>query len=84
MLKLLLLIGALMIGFPLIIIFAKLILAALGISLGLLSLPLLLVGALLILPIVIIFGLFAKLLPIALVGGFLYIGYRYIKNREYY
>lgn len=84
MLKLLLLIGALMIGFPLIIIFAKLILAVFGISLGFLSLPLLLVGALLILPIVIIFGLFAKLLPIALVGGLLYIGYRYIINREYY
>ena len=84
MLKLLLLIGALMIGFPLIIIFAKLILAVFGISLGFLSLPLLLVGALLILPIVIIFGLFAKLLPIALVGGLIYLGYRYITNREYY
>lgn len=84
MLKLLLLIGALMIGFPLIIIFAKLILAVLGISLGFLSLPLLLVGAFLILPIVIIFGLFAKLLPIALVVGLIYLGYRYITNREYY
>ena len=84
MLKLLLLIGALVIGLPLILIFAKLILAILGISLGLLSLPVLLIGALLILPIVIILAIFTKLLPLILVGGLIYLGYRYMTNRKYY
>lgn len=84
MLKLLLLIGALIIGFPLIILFVKLILGILGITIGIVSLPLLIIGGIILLPIMIVFGLLTKLLPLILVGGLGYFAYRYIRNREYY
>ncbi|WP_311492528.1 hypothetical protein [uncultured Anaerococcus sp.] len=84
MITLLLIIGAIFVGIPLIKLFLKLILGILGISLGLVSLPLLLVGCLVILPIVIVFGILTQLLPIIIVGGLIYLGYRYMTDRNYY
>ena len=81
---LLLIIGDFFIGIPLIKLVFKLILVVLGITLGLVSLPFLLIGGLIILPIVIIFGILTHLLPLIIFGGLIYFGYRYITNREYY
>lgn len=61
-----------------------LILGVLGLTLGLVSFPFLLIGGLIILPIVIIFGILTHLLPLIMVGGLIYLGYRYMTNREYY
>lgn len=84
MLTLLLIIGAFFIGIPLIKLVFKLFLGVLGLTLGLVSLPFLLIGGFIILPIVIIFGILTHLLPLIIFGGLIYFGYRYITNREYY
>ena len=84
MITLLLIIGAIFVGIPLITLFFKLVLGILGISLGLVSLPLLLVGGLVTPPIVIIFGILTHLLPLIIFGGLIYFGYRYMTNRDYY
>ena len=84
MLTLLLIIGAILLGIPLIKLFFKFIFAILGITISLISLPFLLIGGLIILPIVIIFGLLTNLLPIILVGGLIYFAYRYMTNRDFY
>lgn len=84
MLNLILILGALFIGLPLIFFVFKLILGVLGITLGLVSLPILLVGLVVFLPIIIIFGLLTKLLPLFVVVGLGFLAYRYLKNREYY
>lgn len=80
----LLIIGAIFIGIPLIKLVFKLILGVLGLTLGLVSLPFLLIGGLIILPIVIIFGILTHLLPLFIFGGLIYFGYRYMTNRDYY
>ena len=84
MLNLVLIIGAILFGIPIIKLFFKLILGILGITISLVSLPFLLIGGLIILPIVIIFGILTHLLPIILVGGLIYLGYRYMTNRDFY
>lgn len=84
MLTLIFIIGAIMIGIPLIKLFFKLILGVLGLTIGLVSLPFLLIGGLIILPIVIIFGILAQLLPVIIVGGLVYFAYRYFTNMDYY
>ena len=84
MLTLLLIIGAILLGIPLIKLFFKFIFAILSITIGLVSLPFLLIGGLIILPIVIIFGILTNLLPIILVGGLIYFAYRYMTNRDFY
>lgn len=84
MLTLLLIIGAILLGIPIIKLFFKLILGILGITISLVSLPFLLIGALIILPIVIIFGILTHLLPILVLGGLIYLGYKYVQNREFY
>ena len=84
MLTLLLIIGAIFLGIPLIKLFFKFIFAILGITISLISLPFLLIGGLIILPIVIIFGILTKLLPIILVGGLIYFAYKYKTNRDFY
>lgn len=84
MLTLLLIIGAILLGIPILKLLFKFIFAILGITIGLVSLPFLLIGGLIILPIVIIFGILTHLLPIILVGGLIYLGYRYMTNRDFY
>lgn len=84
MLNLFLIIGAILFGIPIIKLFFKLILGILGITISLVSLPFLLIGGLIILPIVIIFGILTHLLPILVLGGLIYLGYKYVQNREFY
>ncbi len=84
MLTLLLIIGAILLGIPIIKLIFKLILGILGITMGLVSLPFLLIGGLIILPIIIIFGILTRLLPIILIGGLIYLAYRYKTNRDFY
>lgn len=84
MLTLLLIIGAILLGIPLIKIFFKLIFAILSIIIGLVSLPFLLIGGLIILPIAIVLGILTHILPIILVGGLIYFAYRYMTNRDFY
>lgn len=84
MLNLFLIIGSILFGIPIIKLFFKLILGILGITISLVSLPFLLIGALIILPIVIIFGILTHLLPILVLGGLVYLGYKYMTNRDFY
>ena len=84
MLTLLLIIGAIFLGIPLIKLFFKFIFAILGITISLISLPFLLICGLIILPIAIVFGILTKLLPIILIGGLIYLAYKYKVNRDFY
>ena len=84
MLTLLIIIGAILLGIPLIKIFFKLIFAILGITIGLVSLPFLLIGGLIFLAIAIVLGILTYLLPIMFVGGIIFLAYRYMTNRDFY
>lgn len=84
MLKILLIIAALVVGLPLVGFLIKLIFGIVGLTLGLISLPLLIVGLILILSFVLIFGLLKFFLPLLIVGGLGFLAYKYIKNRQYF
>ena len=84
MLNLVLIIGAIFLGIPIIKLIFKFIFAILGLTISLVSLPFLLIVGLIILPIAIVLGIITHLLPILVVGGLVYLAYRYVRNREFY